>query len=84
MKDDEIRFFRTCWEWWHNEKAPFLNIRLIINIVSEFIPVKRCWYLLEKWTRLGFYDYGVTLDLGWFYPDDLPLRYKELIEEVRE
>lgn len=26
---------------------------------------KRCWYMLDKWTRLGWYDYGVTADLGW-------------------
>ena len=29
------------------------------------IPVKRCHYILEKWTIKGIYDYGVTLDLGW-------------------
>ena len=26
---------------------------------------KRSWYLLGKWSDKGWYDYGVTLDLGW-------------------
>ncbi len=26
---------------------------------------KRAWYLLEKWAGRDWYDYGVTLDLGW-------------------
>jgi hypothetical protein len=27
--------------------------------------------LLEKWTDRGIYDYGVSLDLGWFYKADV-------------
>lgn len=26
---------------------------------------KRLWYLCEKWSRQGKYDYGVSCDLGW-------------------
>jgi hypothetical protein len=26
---------------------------------------KQAWRTLEKWTRRGAYNYGVTLDLGW-------------------
>ena len=26
---------------------------------------KQAWRTLEKWSRQGKYDYGVTLDLGW-------------------
>lgn len=29
---------------------------------------KRAWYLLSKWARLGWYDYGVSIDLGWLTP----------------
>jgi hypothetical protein len=29
---------------------------------------KRAWYLLEKWSNKGWYEYGVTLDLGWLTP----------------
>lgn len=77
MKDDEIKFFRTCW----NLKNSDISIREIINVVCEFIPYKRCWWLLKKWGRLDFYDYGVALDLGWFVVDKLPERYKALVKE---
>lgn len=26
---------------------------------------KQMWATLEKWCRKGWYEYGVTLDLGW-------------------
>jgi hypothetical protein len=26
---------------------------------------KQAWRTLEKWSRQGTYDYGVSLDLGW-------------------
>ena len=26
---------------------------------------KRCWRWLEKWERKGWYEFGVSLDLGW-------------------
>ena len=32
------------------------------------IPEKRVVYLCKKWTALGFYDYGVSADLGWVTP----------------
>lgn len=71
MKADEIKFFRTCYKHcsrqlngaFHNGKYHF---RDIINICCEFINYKRCWYLLKKWERMGMYNYGTTLDLGWF------------------
>lgn len=39
--------------------------RDIINEPGFPINYKRAWFLLGKWTRKGWYDYGVTLDLGW-------------------
>lgn len=27
---------------------------------------KQAWRTLEKWTDKGWYEYGVTVDLGWF------------------
>lgn len=36
------------------------------------IATKRAWYLLEKWCDKGWYDYGCSLDLGWFNDDKLP------------
>lgn len=83
MKDDEKKFFRTCYRWWSDKKR-YISFRDIIRVVCEFIPVKRCHYLLMKWDRLGFYDYGVAMDLGWFYPDEFPERYRELITDLLE
>ena len=80
MKEDEKIFFKTCYRLRNND----YSIRDIIWFMKDFIHHKRCWYLLEKWSRLGFYDYGVTLDLGWFYADEMPERYLELIGLKKE
>ena len=32
---------------------------------SMGMPYKRMLYLCEKWARKGWYDYGVSADLGW-------------------
>jgi hypothetical protein len=29
------------------------------------MPYKRVCYLCEKWAGKGWYDYGVSVDLGW-------------------
>lgn len=57
--------------------------RDIINEPNFSIPHKRAWYFLEKWTDKGWYEYGVTLDLGWVTekgmetntPSSTPLRH---------
>ena len=77
MKIYERIFFSLC----YNLRESF-KPRDIVDILYDIIPHKRCWYYLEKWTSLGFYDYGVTLDLGWFYPEKLPVRYREIVEEA--
>lgn len=33
------------------------------------IPEKRAYYLLDKWTNNGWWDYGVSLRSGWFTPE---------------
>lgn len=30
------------------------------------IPAKRIDYMCKKWLKNGFYNYGVSIDLGWF------------------
>lgn len=40
--------------------------------------------ILKKWEEFGFYDYGVNQELGWFYPENFPDRYKEIIEGVED
>ena len=77
MKKDEERFFITC----YLAKKQGLTIRETINILysANLINYKRCWYLLKKWDSKGFYNYGVTIDLGWFEDENMPLRYLNLI-----
>lgn len=57
MKEDEKELLIAIYL---SEKT---NVRDIIAKIE--IPYKRCLYLLEKWSGKGWYDYGVTLDLGW-------------------
>jgi hypothetical protein len=33
------------------------------------IHPNRIAYLCDKWSRKGWYEYGVTVDLGWLLPD---------------
>lgn len=86
MKEGEIKFFKTMVRYCrlHNGDGCYSGCmypREIINILGEFINYKRCWYLLMKWSRMGFYNCGVSLDLGWLEMDKLPDRYKELLLE---
>lgn len=80
IKKDEMWFFVVCWFFQNNG----ISVRKVIAMMGKIIPYKRCLYLLEKWDRLGFYDYGVTLDLGWFYSNKMPKRYSELIQQKEE
>lgn len=32
---------------------------------GDIASPKQAWATLEKWSRRGEYDYGVSLDLGW-------------------
>lgn len=84
MKDDEIKFFILCISYANaivkGQTIERMTPRELINIIDMWIPHKRCWYYLEKWDRLGFYDYGVTLDLGWIYTDKIPQRYRDLLK----
>lgn len=57
MKDDEKKLLTAIYNKGMN------SVRDIINEIE--IPFKRCIYLLEKWCIKGWYDYGVTIDLGW-------------------
>lgn len=78
MKDHERIFFALC----YNLRSSF-RPRAVVNLLAGTIPHKRCWYYLEKWSDLGFYNYGVTLDLGWFELENLPPRYAEIIKEEK-
>lgn len=41
------------------------TIRDIINSDLIDIAPKRAWYLCEKWSDQGLYEWGTTCDLGW-------------------
>ena len=74
MKEQEKIFFALCLTMRHRYKP-----RQIIRFLCETIPHKRCWYYLQKWTRLGFYNYGVNLELGWFEMGEIPDRYVRIV-----
>lgn len=85
MKDNEKIFFRMCLNAFVLKKQSDyykLCIRDLINIIQPLINYKQCWYYLDKWSRKGFYDYGVTLDLGWFEADKFIGEYKSIYEEL--
>lgn len=79
MKEHEQVFFALCYKLRH-----VLKPRDIVIALADTIPHKRCWYYLEKWLDKGFYDYGVTLDLGWFYLDKIPPEYLKVINDCKE
>lgn len=79
MKVDEIAFFFYCYCMRMFYGYP---VREIIDICSEAIPRKRCLYLLKKWANLGFYEYGVSLDLGWFESYHMPDRYRDILNSI--
>ena len=76
MKEHERIFFALC----YNLRS-IMKPRKVVNLLADTIPHKRCWYYLEKWHVLGFYSSGVSADLGWFYPEKLPPRYREIRDE---
>lgn len=81
MKDHERIFFALCFNAYYDARLCPYNV---VDWLGDTIPHKRCWYYLRKWSDLGFYDYGVALDFGWFYPDKLPERYREIIKEAKQ
>ena len=79
MKKDEIIFFIHCYIL---RSGYSVYIRDVVNYLEDQIPRKRMWYYLDKRSELGFYNYGVTMDLGWFEYDKMPERYRKLIDNV--
>jgi len=68
MRKDEKAFFLRCVNEITNHGINELrknSPRMIINEPGFPVHHKRAWYLLEKWSDKGWYDYGVSLDMGW-------------------
>jgi hypothetical protein len=66
MKQDEKNFLMQFFQRCQGKKLlEQITPRDLINEPGFNIHYKRAWYLLEKWSNRGLYDYGVTSDLGW-------------------
>lgn len=78
MKEDEKKFFKEFCERYEKSTHKEIVFGMLVDahdtprqmINEEGFPMhrKRAWYLLDKWASKGWYDYGVTLDLGWPTP----------------
>lgn len=69
MKDQERNFFIEVCEKCsnHGEGRTDMDVtpRDLIEAYGLTLPYKRAWYFLGKWAQKGWYEYGVTIDLGW-------------------
>lgn len=86
MKPLEEIFFRACV---NEQKRKLhscdreLSIRTIGNIFERLgFSYKQLMYYVRKWCDRGFYDYGVTLDLGWFEFGKLTGEYKQIYDSM--
>lgn len=85
MKENEKIFFRLCLNAFvFKKQSDYYKfcVRDLINIIQSLINYKQCWYYLDKWSNRGFYDYGVTMDLGWFEPDKFTGEYKDIYDDI--
>jgi len=70
MKQSEIDFFIRVCELCRGvdlkgQIQGAMTPRDLINLPNFPIHHKQAWYYLEKWADKGWYNYGVTVDLGW-------------------
>lgn len=79
FKEHEKILFTMCWTF-----RKVMWPRQVYACFRKIIPYKQFVYYLKKWEEFGFYDYGVNQELGWFYPENFPDRYKEIIEGVED
>ena len=79
MKADEKFLFISVYN--ASIKFPLVSTRDIVITLHEcgFIHFKRSLYLLRKWCKFGFYNYGVSILCGWIEEDKLPQRYIDVI-----
>ena len=55
-----------------NEQGGSYNQRgVFVRDIIDFIGInrKRAHYLLSKWAKRKWYEYGVALDMGWLTPE---------------
>lgn len=91
MKTLERQFFRYVMRQINYDELEY-NIdfckfrKPMRNIANDFMEKKNCSYkqlvyYMDKWSRYGFYDYGISLDLGHIEYNKIPDRYKSIIPE---
>lgn len=76
MKDDERNLLFAI-----HQAGPGGCVRDIANGLS--MPYKRALYCLGKWAKRGWYDCGVSLDLGWLTEEGKDHAQALLIEARR-
>ena len=77
MKDDEKQYFIELWKL-KNDRRKFLDYTF------KNSNSKRFMYILEKWWRKQFWEYGVSLRGGWFIEKNIPNQYLELLKNNGE
>ena len=85
MKPLERIFFQACVIRILFNTENRVTFRRVVDMFDALgFPHKRLWYYISKWDKLGFYDYGVAEDLGWFYPDKFTGEYKVMYDKIAE
>jgi hypothetical protein len=67
IKSDEITFLmimQLCCRTQIGQPGGEMPRAIIANS-AHLIAEKRAHYLLKKWVRKGWYDYGTVIDGGW-------------------
>lgn len=72
MKEDEMQHFINLWKLKENREE-------FLNYTFENSRSKRFMYILSKWDKKHFWDYGVSLRGGWFIEENIPSQYLELV-----
>lgn len=70
------------------EYRQYFSNCLLYKVVENFskvfaIPEKQLWYYVEKWSRKGFWNYGVSLAGGWFEWEELTGEYKQIAHKFQ-
>lgn len=89
MKHDEVIFLNEMLKN-HIEKRKRGKLFDMVIYTSKNFPrdiyerlginYKRACYILEKWSKKGWYDWGVSIDMGWLENDKL----KEIITFLKD
>ena len=68
MKRDELEllsFFVSI----HGDPPDIKHREMMIESLG--IPYKRAMFILEKWSKKGYWDYGVSTRTGWLTPEGI-------------